>query len=82
MSAAFHVTDEDIEQLRQEEADELLREAESKYYRLLRRVFISQANGDFELGNKLQDIMRDVEEPLTEAEFDACMERAAKQITL
>ncbi|MFC7515057.1 hypothetical protein ACFQUU_08580 [Herbaspirillum sp. GCM10030257] len=82
MNSRHIISDDDIEQLRQEEVEMQVCHAESQYYRLLRRVFISQANGDFELGNKLQEIMRDVEEPLTETEFDACMEHASKQITL
>jgi hypothetical protein len=80
VTAALHVLDGELDQVRAEDVAAELRRRESDCYRLLRRVFIQQANGDFDLGTKLQEIMRDVEEPMTEAEFDACMARAVKAI--
>lgn len=76
------IADDDIELVRKEEAELQQCRMESTYYRLLRRVFIDQGNGNFELGAKLQEIMQDVEEPMTEPEFDACMERAARHIQI
>lgn len=76
IAASENALDEDIEHARAEETEAETRRRESDYYRLIRRAFICQANGDFELGNQLQEIMREVDEPLTESEFDSCMARA------
>jgi hypothetical protein len=54
--------------------------AQAQYYRLLRRILIAQANGDFEAGEKLQHVFRGVEHSMTEASFDECMDRAVRQI--
>jgi len=50
------------------------------YYRLLRRVLIGQANGDFDAGEKLASIVRDVEGKMTEEAFDACMDKALRRM--
>jgi hypothetical protein len=53
---------------------------EAAYFRLLRQVLIGQARGDFDAGEKLNALFRDVDHPLTEELFDQCMERALKAI--
>jgi hypothetical protein len=51
---------------------------EAAYFRLLRTVLIGQARGDFDAGEKLNALFRDIEQPMTEELFDQCMERALK----
>lgn len=61
-----------------DEADVALRHTESEFYRLFRRVFIAQKNGDYDLGDKFQQIMTEDGEPRTEADLDERMAKALK----
>jgi hypothetical protein len=60
------------------DADREVRCKESEFYRLLRRVFIAQMNGDYDLGGKLEQILSEDGNPKTEQEFDMRMEAALK----
>lgn len=64
---------------RKEHDDPMSAQTYAGYYRLLRRILTEDANGNFEPGDKLGEIMREIhngDRPVTEADFDACMTKA------
>jgi len=68
--------DEEIEEERAYQAEIAMRTRESDFYRVLRSILIDQASQEFERGEKLMQIFGEVEGPMTEDQFDECMQRA------